>query len=361
MKDLVQNFRKLGLIGNVISNIYTKSYKNSKIPFDNNDYLYIIEEVISILEKENAVLEIGSKDEKLEIVFVGDIHGSIESLLRIFDERGSPKNTKYLFLGDYVDRGRNSIEVIILLYAYKCLYPNNIYLIRGNHEFRNLTDHYGFKCECLKRMKDGEEFYNRVTNSFKFLPICAIVNDSIFCVHGGISALIDNRQELMNITKVGDHFSENDSVQAEFLWNDPDDSISAYKRSPRGLGAIFGREALDFFLKSLGFDLVIRGHQNERDGYNWPFEENEGILTVFSAIDYCGTLNDGGYAVTNVETDSNEEKQNLVDVFTLDYFAKKKRIYPPEESIENVFTMMNASLPYDNSYDLLDDIPLLVS
>ena len=180
----------------------------SDVYFDSSSSLQIIDKVSSILKEEPAVLQIDTKSKSLDFVIVGDIHGSIESLVHIFKEKGYPPNTRYLFLGDYVDRGTRSCEVIILLYALKCIYPNDIYLMRGNHEFKRICDKYGFKNECLKRIKanciddfgeTASQFYKNVIETFSLLPICAILDDSIFCVHGGVTSLVENREELLNL------------------------------------------------------------------------------------------------------------------------------------------------------------------
>lgn len=343
---------EVGVINNVISSIYEKFYDHnrngliSEVAFDVSHSYKIIKKAALILKSEDAVLQINTRQSKSEFVIVGDLHGSLDSLIRIFDEKGYPNTTRYLFLGDYVDRGKNSCEVIILLYALKILYPDNIYLIRGNHEFRFITDQYGFKAECIKRVKrtingnvihDGKLFYHLVTESFKYLPICAILDDSIFCVHGGITSYVQSRDELLSISKVDVHFSSNDLIQAELLWNDPDHSILAYYQSPRGLGCIFGKNALDSFLENMKFSLVIRGHQSESEGYNWSLGENNGILTVFSAIDYCGTANTGGVAVI-----SNEENE-LVNVYQFEINEQLNQYLAPQECIENNFDFMTAN------------------
>ena len=294
----------------------------------------IIFKATSILKEEPAVLQINTKKNELDFVIVGDIHGSLDSLIRIFKEKGYPPTTRYLFLGDYVDRGTKSCEVKILLYSLKCLYPDDIYLIRGNHEFSNMTDFYGFKNECFKRILttfvnqeyfSATGFYKAMTDSFQTLPICAIIDDSIFCVHGGVTSMIKNRQELMNLKKVGDIYNDDDLAQAEMLWNDPDKCISMYEISRRGRGSIFGERAVDEFLKNLNFKLIIRGHQNVTNGYDWPFGQKGGLLTVFSAIDYCKSANNGGVAIVLKEEDI--ENRQLVNIHQFDkcpkYDAKK--------------------------------------
>lgn len=356
----------------IISDTYTY-YKNrgnaSKLGFDMNNAFTLIKIVTKILDEEKAVLDIMTDQEKSDFVIVGDIHGSLESLFNIFESKGYPDKTKYLFLGDYVDRGRNSCEVMMTLYAYKCLYPNQIYLIRGNHEFRDMNENYGFKSECLRRIsqQQNEKFYKEITGTFKYLPICSILNDKIFCVHGGISALLENRDQLKELKKVNDYFCSEDSVQAEFLWSDPDDSVSAYTQSDRGIGCLFGRDALDYFLKSMDFEFVIRGHQKEDSGYNWPFNENEGILTIFSAKDYCGSFNDGAIAyypkndnqktqiIPEIQVLKIEEENEKVDIIEKVY---KSEYNAPNDIFQNIENLIPPN--YDLYNELGDSFSLLL-
>lgn len=346
------------IISNVISDIYSKFNKNrGKTPqvlFDIKDGLRIIEKVIPILQNQPSVLNFNIEDEN-KIHVIGDIHGNLESLIAIFRQFGSPETAKYLFLGDYVDRGRNSSEVMIILYAYKILYPNNIFLMRGNHEFVNMTDHYGFKEECYKRIKivingkiksAGPFFYSQIVKTFEYLSILAIINGETLCVHGGISALIKNRDELMKIKKVGSDFTMESSAQAELLWNDPNNDISSYEASPRGIGCTFGEYALETFLKNMQLKRVIRAHQNEFNGFNWPFGEDGGILTVFSSVDYCGTFNEGAVAV--VSGNGEIETQHIII---------KKLVFPPPEIVKNNFVFLDdIRSPSLN----IDNIPRLV-
>ena len=155
----------------ILSNSNTSPNPNSEIDFDIYLSFKIIKIVSKIFKKEPNVIKINKKDNS-DFVVVGDIHGNLESLIYIFKSKGDPSTTQYLFLGDYIDRGTNSCEVIILLYTLKCLYPENIHLIRGNHEFKDMTERYGFKDECLNRIKsknNGQNFYNKILNSFKYL------------------------------------------------------------------------------------------------------------------------------------------------------------------------------------------------
>jgi hypothetical protein len=142
--------------------------------------LDLCDSVYSFLSAEPVLLRLSAP-----IVIVGDIHGNIPDLLRIFEECGYPPHQKYLFLGDYIDRGLHSIEVITLLFALKCKFPEHIYLLRGNHETFNISSVYGFSKECKKRFSDV--VFTEFNSVFECLPIAAVVGRALFCVHGGIS------------------------------------------------------------------------------------------------------------------------------------------------------------------------------
>lgn len=331
------------LLCNVITNIIAVNDKLKKddtiypkLSFDIQSSFQIAKKAIDEFDKEPAILQINAKSRKSDFIIVGDLHGNLDSLIRIFKEKGYPPKARYLFLGDYVDRGRYSCEVIILLYALKCLFPKEVYMIRGNHEFEDMTDIYGFKDECTNRIEnistdDKEDtastFYKLITGSFAKLPICAILNDNIFCVHGGITSLIKTRQDLFKIKKVGDTLEKDDLPQEEMMWNDPDKQIYSYKLGTRGRGMIFGDEAVKFFLRSMNFKLIIRAHQDNIKGFDWPFGQKGGLLTVFSSIDYLKTRNNGGIAIVS----KNNGDGDLVEIQQFTKYAKF-------DAVNHVFT-----------------------
>jgi serine/threonine-protein phosphatase PP1 catalytic subunit len=140
------------------------------------------------------------------ITIIGDIHGQYEDLLRHFDKCGFPPKTNYLFLGDYVDRGKRSLESICLLLEYKIKYPNNIFLLRGNHECASINRIYGFYDECKRRY--NIKLWKTFTDCFNCLPIAALIEDIILCMHGGLSPDLHDLQRLRNIPRpldVPDH------------------------------------------------------------------------------------------------------------------------------------------------------------
>lgn len=224
---------------------------------------------------------------KLEapIIVIGDIHGSIWDLLHIFQVFGPPPARKYLFLGDYVDRGCNSIEVMALIMCYLIKYPDHIYTLRGNHEFMHINHSYGFYTEILKAYNE-DKVWLMFQELFSYLPLAAIVGSEIFCVHGGLSSLLQ-RAETLNEIRTPLLSYDAEPIISDLVWSDPRDTITGYTINQRGSGCLFGPDALTSFLSSNNLKVLIRAHQCVSDGFEL-FGTAAGI-TVFSAMNYCKT------------------------------------------------------------------------
>lgn len=211
------------------------------------------------------------------VKIVGDVHGQYPDLIRMFEMCGWPPDSNYLFLGDYVDRGKQSLETIMLLLCFKLRYPENFFLLRGNHECANVTRVYGFYDECKRRC--NVKVWKTFVDTFNTLPIAAIVAGKIFCVHGGLSPSLTHMDDIRNIarpTDVPDYGLLND-----LLWSDPSDMDSDWEANERGVSYCFGKKVIMEFLHKHDFDLVCRAHMVVEDGYEFF---NERILvTVFSA------------------------------------------------------------------------------
>ncbi|BFU23239.1 serine/threonine-protein phosphatase, putative [Entamoeba histolytica HM-1:IMSS-B] len=216
------------------------------------------------------------------ITVCGDIHGQFWDLLQLFEVAGKPPSTKYIFLGDYVDRGFNSVETFLLLVALKVKYPDKIYLIRGNHESRAITQIYGFYDECQRKYGTSNVWKN-CTDLFDFLTLGALINNRIFCTHGGLSPMCQNLDDIRKIDRKVE--VPHEGVMCDLLWSDPDESGIRWEESPRGAGHLFGEKPLLEFNDKNGLDFVCRAHQLIQDGYKWMF--NEKIVTVWSAPNYC--------------------------------------------------------------------------
>jgi serine/threonine-protein phosphatase PP1 catalytic subunit len=211
------------------------------------------------------------------VKIVGDIHGQYTDLIRMFEMCSFPPASNYLFLGDYVDRGKQSLETILLLLCYKLKYPENFFLLRGNHECANVTRVYGFYDECKRRC--NIKIWKGFIDTFNTLPIAAIVAGKIFCVHGGLSPSLSHMDDIRNIarpTDVPDYGLLND-----LLWSDPADMENDWESNERGVSYCFGKKVIMEFLQRHDFDLVCRAHMVVEDGYE--FFNDRILVTVFSA------------------------------------------------------------------------------
>eukprot|EP01017_Pseudomicrothorax_dubius_P017742 TRINITY_DN1990_c0_g1_i4.p1 TRINITY_DN1990_c0_g1~~TRINITY_DN1990_c0_g1_i4.p1 ORF type:complete len:340 (+),score=46.37 TRINITY_DN1990_c0_g1_i4:99-1118(+) len=218
----------------------------------------------------------------------GDIHGQYHDLLRLFEYGGYPPDSNYLFLGDYVDRGKQSLETICLLLAYKIKYPENFFLLRGNHECASINRIYGFYDECKRRY--SIKIWKAFTDCFNCLPVAAIIDSKILCMHGGLSpelSSLDQLKKLMRPTDIPDT-----GLLCDLLWSDPEKEVSGWSENERGVSYVFGQDIVTAFLKKHDLDLICRAHQVVEDGYE--FFAKRQLVTLFSAPNYCGEFDNAG-------------------------------------------------------------------
>jgi len=230
------------------------------------------------------------------IKIVGDIHGQFHDLLRLFEYGGFPPEANYLFLGDYVDRGQNSLETICLLLAYKIKYPENFFLLRGNHECASINRIYGFYDECKR--KYNVKLWRTFTDCFNCLPLAAIVDEKIFCVHGGLSPEHHSMEQVRNVPRPTD--IPDRGLICDLLWSDPEKSQQGWGESDRGVSFTFGRDIVQKFLRKHELDLICRAHQVVEDGYE--FFAARQLVTIFSAPNYCGEFQNAGAIMTVDDT-----------------------------------------------------------
>ncbi|KAJ6816735.1 serine/threonine-protein phosphatase PP1-like isoform X2 [Iris pallida] len=222
------------------------------------------------------------------IKICGDIHGQFHDLLRLFDCGGFPPAVTYLFLGDYVDRGKHSLETICLLLAYKIKYPDKLFLLRGNHEDPKINRVYGFYDECKRRF--NVRLWKIFTDCFNCLPVAALVDEKILCMHGGLSPelnSLDQIREMQRPIEVPDY-----GLLCDLLWSDPDPQVKGWGMSDRGVSCTFGADKLIEFLEKNDLDLICRAHQVVEDGYE--FFAQRRLVTIFSAPNYCGEFDNAG-------------------------------------------------------------------
>ncbi|KAI5072229.1 hypothetical protein GOP47_0012935 [Adiantum capillus-veneris] len=264
---------------------------------DCNEVLELCDCAERIFSQEPTVLQL-----RAPVKIFGDLHGQFGDLMRLFDEYGSPSTAgdityiDYLFLGDYVDRGQHSLETITLLLALKVEYPRNVHLIRGNHEAADINALFGFRIECIERMgeREGNFVWRRINQLFDWLPLAALIESKIICMHGGIGRSINHVGQIENLQRPIT-METGSVVLMDLLWSDPteNDSVEGLRPNARGPGLVtFGPDRVLEFCKNNDLQLIIRAHECVMDGFE-RFAQGH-LITLFSATNYCGTANNAG-------------------------------------------------------------------
>ncbi|KAJ1569424.1 Serine/threonine-protein phosphatase pp1 [Cladochytrium tenue] len=230
------------------------------------------------------------------IKICGDTHGQYYDLLRLFEYGGFPPDANYLFLGDYVDRGKQSLETICLLLAYKIKFPENFFILRGNHESASINRIYGFYDECKRRY--NIKLWKTFTDCFNCLPIAAIIDEKIFCMHGGLSPDLQSMEQIRRILRPTD--VPDTGLLCDLLWSDPDKDITGWSENDRGVSFTFGSDVVKRFLQRHDLQLICRAHQVVEDGYE--FFAKRQLVTVFSAPNYVGEFDNAGAMMSVDET-----------------------------------------------------------
>ena len=213
--------------------------------------------VLQIMKKEPNVLQV-----REPVVVVGDIHGQYYDLVHMINKIGDPTNFNYVFLGDYVDRGIYSVETVIILFAIKIAHPNNVFLLRGNHESRSMSEHFTFREEVLE--KYDQEVYDHITSAFDTMPLVAVVNEEYLCMHGGVSPNMKSLEEINNTNRFQEVPLE--GLLCDLLWSDPieDDLADQYdflENPERQCAFKYGLAPTKKLLDDNDLTLVIRAHQ----------------------------------------------------------------------------------------------------
>ncbi|CAM9183341.1 unnamed protein product [Ectocarpus sp. 6 AP-2014] len=230
----------------------------TEVALPGEDIAIVVKRAREVFLAQPMLLEV-----RCPINICGDVHGQYHDLLRLFEMGGFPPSANYVFLGDYVDRAKQSIETVMLLLCYKLKYPESFFLLRGNHECASLNRIYG---------------------------VAAIVEDKILCMHGGISPELQRLGQILEIPRPIDVPDE--GLLCDLLWSDPEAGICGWGRNPRGVSYTFGHDVIEEFLTRHDLDLICRAHQVVEDGYQ--FQANRQLVTLFSAPNYCGEFDNAG-------------------------------------------------------------------
>jgi protein phosphatase len=218
-----------------------------------------LNEMIEIFKQEPSLLDLDG-----EIVVIGDLHGHYLDFCRILKTFQLPINHKYLFLGDLVDKGDFSFEIIFIIFTLKYLYPDSVYLVRGNHEFEAICSSSGFLSEIIQLYKN-KRIYSKFMDIFSYLPLGALVQRRILCIHGGICEEFTSVNQIRLIEKPVHHYDEYPFLIG-IVWSDPKENCKSFLPNPRMAGQLFGEPQLDAFLLQNDLKFIIRGHQCVHNG-----------------------------------------------------------------------------------------------
>jgi diadenosine tetraphosphatase ApaH/serine/threonine PP2A family protein phosphatase len=242
-----------------------------------SDIIDILTQLPEVLFQENTLLEIPAP-----AIICGDIHGQLPDLLELFAVSGSPYHHRYVFMGDYVDRGEYSLRTFIYLALLKIKYPVNVYLLRGNHECRTVTTHYGFQKEIQDRF-GHLGIWHLTTETFDLLPLAAVIGRGVFAVHGGLSPNLMRLEGFAGLDRDCEIPAEGPIT--DLTWSDPDEDATVWRPNARGAGQVFGGPQVAEFCRINGdLSLVTRSHQWVGDGIRWCFDGK--LATVWSAPNY---------------------------------------------------------------------------
>ena len=280
---------------------FMKDYDNNKESIEKYlDRVYLLEILLKVKNMyavvNESLIDVTIPEDK-NFTVVGDIHGQFYDLLHIFEINGYPsKDNPYLFIGDYVDRGAFGLECMTTLFAFKILYPNHVFLTRGNHEDVDTNERYGFKNEIM--MKYDKNIFNCFSEVFRFLPLGHILNNQVLVIHGGLfsqdGVTIDDIKKIHRFQDV-----PHSGLMSDLLWSDPK-AEKGKTPSARGAGVYFGPDVTEKFLRDNNLKLLVRAHEVRMEGYS--IEPGNQVITVFSAPNYCDVQgNKGAIIIFNGE------------------------------------------------------------
>ena len=296
------------------------SYLQEGKHLDEKCVTMILIKLLEVLYEEPTLLQLRSP-----ITVCGDIHGQLYDLFELLETGGDPSTTQYLFQGDYVDRGYFSLETYLYLATLKLKYPSNIWLLRGNHECREVSKQYGFYDECMKNYGHAG-IWNLCQETFDLLPMSAIINKRIFSTHGGLSPDIPLIEQIPLIERQSELLTK--GPFCDLAWSDPESTIDGWGVNTRGAGWLFGGTPTNQFCHNNKIELITRAHQLVMEGFQYNFSEK--VLTVWSAPNY-GYVSKNVASVLKLDENLNRE----IKIFKERPSDKRRK---PDDFVPHYFT-----------------------
>jgi diadenosine tetraphosphatase ApaH/serine/threonine PP2A family protein phosphatase len=297
--------------------------------------------VMEILNQENNVVLVPSP-----IYIVGDIHGQLDDMLYMFGKAGAfahdpdapvdfsrplkfEQNKRFIFMGDYVDRGYHSLNTFLYLVCLKLQHRDAIYLLRGNHETRQISNRYGFYHECILSYGHAG-LWTLATEVFDLLPLGALLDQDVFCVHGGLSPKLPMLEKISLLDRQVEIPQQ--GPLTDLCWSDPE-NVASWRENTRGAGFLFGKNETMKFTRINRLEFVARSHQLAQAGYSAYFDgpnKDRGyrLITVWSAPNYSYRSGNRA-AILGLRIRGRPEK----DLIVFDAAPEVNRITPPPEEL----------------------------
>lgn len=263
--------------------IIRKIYDNEPLPID--EVKWVCSTSTKLLLDEPTVLDVSSP-----VTVVGDVHGELETIFYIFDTYGSPKKNRYIFLGDYVDRGPKSLYTILFLLSIKIKLGKDFHMIRGNHEDIKISMTHQFRDEIIKTYGSAK-LMDDFDSVFKSLPLAVLVNNTILCVHGGLGPAVRTVESIREIKRP--YVLTDQDPMYDIVWADPQKNIEDWGNGRRSTSCSFGETPLLEFFERSNITAMIRGHECVPEGYLYSFGPEVNFVTLFSAPNYGNLKNKG--------------------------------------------------------------------